>query len=71
MDLFPEKFTPVVPPRVEYMLSNRGKSLEQILRNLDAWGLEDSKKIIESYYFFALYNLSSRFIGFMKYNVGM
>lgn len=32
---------PVVPPKVEYGLSNRGKSLEQILRNLDQWGAND------------------------------
>ena len=32
---------PVVPPKVEYGLSTRGKSLENILRSLDKWGLED------------------------------
>ena len=31
---------PVVPPKVEYSLSERGKSLENILRSLDTWGLE-------------------------------
>jgi len=35
------KVFPVVPPKVEYKLSDRGKSLENILRNLDKWGLED------------------------------
>ena len=35
---------PVVPPKVEYRLSPRGKSLEAILRSLDKWGLEDCKK---------------------------
>ena len=35
---------PVVPPKVEYRLSHRGKSLEAILRSLDKWGLEDCKK---------------------------
>jgi DNA-binding HxlR family transcriptional regulator len=33
---------PVVPPKVEYKLSERGRSLETILRNLDQWGVEDS-----------------------------
>lgn len=32
---------PVVPPKVEYMLSERGKSLENILRSLDQWGAND------------------------------
>ncbi|MDO6516840.1 winged helix-turn-helix transcriptional regulator [Zobellia uliginosa] len=32
---------PVVPPRVEYDLSERGKSLESILRSLDEWGAKD------------------------------
>lgn len=35
---------PVVPPKVEYKLSARGKSLEAILRRLDKWGLDDCKK---------------------------
>jgi DNA-binding HxlR family transcriptional regulator len=35
------KVFPVVPPKVEYSLSKRGKSLETVLRGLDAWGLED------------------------------
>lgn len=35
------KVFPVVPPKVEYNLSSRGKSLEQILRSLDKWGEED------------------------------
>lgn len=33
---------PVVPPKVEYKLSERGASLESILRQLDAWGLQDA-----------------------------
>ncbi|TYB80274.1 helix-turn-helix transcriptional regulator [Bizionia saleffrena] len=33
---------PVVPPKVEYKLSERGQSLELILRHLDHWGLQDS-----------------------------
>ncbi|TXE19901.1 helix-turn-helix transcriptional regulator [Psychroserpens burtonensis] len=35
------KVFPVVPPKVEYRLSNRGKSLESILRHMDKWGFED------------------------------
>lgn len=31
---------PVVPPKVEYGLTLKGKSLEYILRSLDAWGRE-------------------------------
>ncbi|MFI8378667.1 winged helix-turn-helix transcriptional regulator [Leeuwenhoekiella sp. NPDC079379] len=34
---------PVVPPKVEYALSARGKSLESILKALDQWGLDDTK----------------------------
>ncbi|WP_052466909.1 winged helix-turn-helix transcriptional regulator [Psychroserpens damuponensis] len=34
---------PVVPPKVEYSLSKRGKSLEAILQGLDTWGLQDLK----------------------------
>lgn len=34
---------PVVPPKVEYKLSVRGKSLENILKQLDQWGSEDNK----------------------------
>lgn len=37
------KVFPVVPPKVEYSLSTRGKSLENILRGLNKWGLEDCK----------------------------
>ena len=37
------KVYPVVPPKVEYKLSDRGKSLEKILRSLDKWGLEDNQ----------------------------
>lgn len=29
---------PVVPPKVEYELTTKGKSLEAILRSMDAWG---------------------------------
>lgn len=39
--LISRKVFPVVPPKVEYSLTNRGKSLDDILRSLDKWGLED------------------------------
>ena len=39
--LISRKVFPVVPPRVEYKLSNRGLSLEKILRSLDNWGSND------------------------------
>lgn len=32
------KVYPVVPPKVEYGLTETGKSLESILRDLDNWG---------------------------------
>ena len=39
--LITRRVFPVVPPKVEYSLTNRGKSLEDILRSLDKWGSED------------------------------
>jgi DNA-binding HxlR family transcriptional regulator len=42
--LVERKIFPVVPPKVEYKLSERGKSLEPILRSLDQWGLDDMKR---------------------------
>ncbi|PQJ72945.1 winged helix-turn-helix transcriptional regulator [Polaribacter butkevichii] len=39
--LISRKIYPVVPPKVEYTLTERGQSLETILRSLDAWGLKD------------------------------
>jgi len=42
--LISRKIFPVVPPRVEYKLSERGRSLEAILRSLDAWGIRDNPK---------------------------
>lgn len=39
--LISRKVYPVVPPKVEYELSERGKSLEGILRSLDQWGTDD------------------------------
>jgi DNA-binding HxlR family transcriptional regulator len=32
------KVYPVVPPKVEYTLSEKGATLEGILKSLDAWG---------------------------------
>jgi len=40
------KVFPVVPPKVEYKLSDKGKSLENILRSLDKWGLENPQNKI-------------------------
>jgi len=42
--LISRKIFPVVPPKVEYKLSTRGKSLEYILRSLDTWGANDITK---------------------------
>ncbi|TXD49475.1 winged helix-turn-helix transcriptional regulator [Polaribacter sp. IC073] len=42
--LISRKVFPVVPPKVEYKLTNRGSSLESILRSLDKWGLKDGEK---------------------------
>ena len=39
--LISRKVYPVVPPKVEYTLTERGQSLEAILKSLDAWGLKD------------------------------
>ena len=36
--LIARKVFPVVPPKVEYSLTNKGKSLEDILRSMDQWG---------------------------------
>jgi DNA-binding HxlR family transcriptional regulator len=40
--LITRKIFPVVPPKVEYKLSERGRSLESILRSLDVWGVQDN-----------------------------
>ena len=40
--LITRKIFPVVPPKVEYSLTKRGKSLEDILRSLDRWGVADN-----------------------------
>lgn len=39
--LITRKVFPVVPPKVEYGLSERGKSLKSILLSLDSWGEND------------------------------
>ena len=39
---------PEVPPRVEYSLSNKGKSLLPLIGNLLAWATEHMGEIIES-----------------------
>ncbi len=36
--LVSRKVYPVVPPKVEYKLTSKGASLENILRSLDSWG---------------------------------
>jgi|VirMetMinimDraft_7_1064189.scaffolds.fasta_scaffold215066_2 DNA-binding HxlR family transcriptional regulator len=36
--LISRKIYPVVPPKVEYELTEKGLSLETILRSLDKWG---------------------------------
>ena len=41
--LITRKVFAAVPPKVEYQLSVRGKSLEAILRSLDAWGELDNQ----------------------------
>ncbi|WP_299103373.1 helix-turn-helix domain-containing protein [uncultured Winogradskyella sp.] len=43
--LISRKVYPVVPPKVEYKLTERGQSLENLLRSLDKWGLEDLRTI--------------------------
>lgn len=38
------KVFPVVPPKVEYELTEKGKSLESILKSLDSWGRKMASK---------------------------
>ncbi len=38
------KVYPVVPPKVEYGLTERGISLQEILQSLDLWGAKDLNK---------------------------
>lgn len=45
-NLITRKVYPVVPPKVEYSLTTRGKSLENVLRSLDKWGLEGAKHLL-------------------------
>ncbi|WP_197684949.1 helix-turn-helix domain-containing protein [Polaribacter sp. KT 15] len=42
-ELITRKIYPVVPPKVEYALTEKGKTLEDILRSLDRWGIENYK----------------------------
>ncbi|WP_299059820.1 helix-turn-helix domain-containing protein [uncultured Polaribacter sp.] len=42
-ELITRKIYPVVPPKVEYALTEKGKTLEHILRSLDRWGIENFK----------------------------
>ncbi|WP_083567329.1 helix-turn-helix domain-containing protein [Hyphomicrobium sp. CS1GBMeth3] len=39
---------PAVPPHVEYELSDRGRSLMQILQPIAAWVLDNEKGIVQS-----------------------
>lgn len=41
--LVSRKVYPVVPPKVEYRLTERGMSLKNILVSLDKWGSKDSQ----------------------------
>ncbi|MBV6639469.1 MAG: helix-turn-helix transcriptional regulator [Cyclobacteriaceae bacterium] len=47
-DLVVRKIYPEVPPRVEYQLSERGKSLIPHLQNLVDWANENFDSILES-----------------------
>lgn len=40
--LVTRKAYPVIPPKVEYSLTQKGKSLTKILCSLDAWGKKNS-----------------------------
>ena len=42
-DLIQRKEYPQIPPRVEYSLTNRGKSLMQVLDQLCIWGEQNRK----------------------------
>ena len=39
---------PVVPPKVEYSLTDKGRTLEPILLALQAWGVENALPILEA-----------------------
>lgn len=47
-DLVSRKIYPEIPPRVEYALTKRGKSLLPLLNNLVDWSLENLNAIIRS-----------------------
>ena len=42
-DLIQRKEYPQIPPRVEYSLTNRGKSLMSVLDQLCIWGEQNRK----------------------------
>ncbi|NBI61413.1 hypothetical protein D3Z53_26405 [Lachnospiraceae bacterium] len=42
------KSYPIVPPRVEYSLTEIGKSLKPVLTHLNDWGMEYQKEYKES-----------------------
>jgi DNA-binding HxlR family transcriptional regulator len=37
-ELISRKVYPVVPPKVEYAITDHGKSLQKVLKELDKWG---------------------------------
>lgn len=47
-DLVSRKIYPEIPPRVEYALTERGKSLLPLLNNLVDWSLENFDAILKS-----------------------
>lgn len=47
-DLVNRKIYPEIPPRVEYALTKRGKSLLPLLNNLVDWSLENFNAILRS-----------------------
>ena len=55
---------PVVPPKVEYGLSERGKTLEGVLLTLDSWGATDTlnNSIKTNYHLY--YTTKLRIMGF-------
>lgn len=47
-DLIIRKEYPQIPPKVEYSLSERGKSLMEVLDKLCIWGEENKRVVIRS-----------------------